>query len=91
MGPEVEVKRYPDLQPAIPSSRANASITVRILKPGIVLGTVGLLAVCSVSGTVIAGSVFRGGGEAHCMSVMAAQGIVLTAVSLRPAHLMDHS
>jgi hypothetical protein len=77
MGPE----RYPDLQPAIPSSRVNASITVRILKPGFVLGTVGLLAICSVTGTVIAGMTFRGGGEGHCMSVMAAQGIVLAAVS----------
>jgi len=78
MGPE----RYPDLRPAIPSSRANASITVRILKPGIVLGTVGLLAVCSVTGIVIAGMTFRVGGGEHCMSVIAAQGIVLTAVSL---------
>jgi hypothetical protein len=72
-------RRYPNLQPAIPSSRAKASTTVRILRPGIVMGTMVLLIVASVSGMVVGVGILRG---RHAMGVMASQGFVVAAVSL---------
>jgi len=71
--------RYPNLQPTIPSSRAKASTTVRLLKPGIMMGTVVILTVASVSGMAVGVGILRG---RHAMDVMASQGFIVAAVGL---------
>jgi len=73
---------YPPLGIAAvaPSSYALSSRTARMLAPGLVVGTVTILAMCSLIGLSISSSVFASGSP-HTRSEGASQAFVLLAVS----------
>lgn len=75
-----KMKRYPELQPAIPATLLRLSRTSRVLTPGIVLVTVLVLALTSIAGTVITAAVFSSKSP-HTVSTSAAQAFVLITVS----------
>jgi len=73
---------YPPLgiTAATPSSYTLSSRTTRILAPGLVVGTVIVLVICSLIGLSISSSVFTSGSP-HTRSESASQAFVLLAVS----------
>lgn len=76
---------YPSLAPEPTVGVARPRILARWLRPGVVLGTIVLLLLCSVIGTGIGVSMFRQHAvDKLAASVGAAQGIVLIAVSIGP-------
>lgn len=74
------MRPYPDLNAALPASFVTPSRTSKILRPGIVLTTVLVLAVVSVVGLAVAAAVLSSGAE-RTKSVNAVQALALIAVS----------
>ena len=74
---------YPELRLALPRDYVHPSRTTRLLTPWVVSVTVGLLAVISIVGIGIAGSIFSSNGV-HQAGVSATQAFLLLAVSLLP-------
>ena len=71
---------YPELSTALPATFIKPSRTSWILRPGIVLATVGLLAAVSLVGLGVAGAVLSSGGK-RTKSTNALQALALIAVS----------
>lgn len=59
LGKVATMGRYPDLQPALPTSFVKPSRTSRILQPEIVLATVVILGCVSLVALIVAASVFE--------------------------------
>lgn len=75
-----KMDRYPEPRRAVPMNSLRPSRTSRILTPGIVLVTVGILAASSITGIVVAASIFDSASP-HKSGESVAQVFVLIAVS----------
>ncbi|CZT50791.1 uncharacterized protein RSE6_11843 [Rhynchosporium secalis] len=78
---------YPDLNTALPASFVTPSRTSRILRPGIILGTVVLLGAVSVVCLGVAGAVLSS-GEERTRSTNAVQALALVASSLSTTYVL---
>lgn len=80
---------YPELSTALPATFIKPSRTSRILRPGIVLATVGLLAAVSLVGLGVAGAVLSSGGK-RTKSTNALQALALIASLLSIIYVLIH-
>ncbi|KAF4612828.1 hypothetical protein G7Y89_g15545 [Cudoniella acicularis] len=82
-------EQYPEVELAMPSSRVKPTLTTRLLKPGVVIITVVILAATSITGLVVAASILESASP-HSMSVMVAQGFVVTAATFSISYISLH-